>query len=66
MFNDKELTYRSSANIYASTRKILDAAYDEEINVMEPTMEFKLESVQAIVDETAKADSRAKKASLKP
>jgi NitT/TauT family transport system substrate-binding protein len=62
MFNDKELTYKILGKyLRINDRKILDAAYDEEIKVMEPTMEFKLESIQAIVDETAKADPRAKK-----
>jgi NitT/TauT family transport system substrate-binding protein len=65
MFKDKELTYKILGKyLRINDRKILDAAYDEEIKVMEPTMEFKLESIQAIVDETAKADPRAKK--LKP
>jgi NitT/TauT family transport system substrate-binding protein len=60
MFKDKELTYKILGKyLRISDRKILDAAYDEEIKVMEPKMEFKLESIQAIVDETAKADPRA-------
>ena len=62
MFKDKELTYKILGKyLRINDRKILDAAYDEEIKVMEPRMEFKLESIQAIVDETAKADPRAKK-----
>jgi hypothetical protein len=65
MFKDKELTYKVLGKyLRINDRKILDAAYDEEIKVMEPRMEFKLEAIQAIVDETAKADARAKK--LKP
>lgn len=47
-----------------NTRKILDAAYDEEIKVMERRLEFKPEAFQAILDETAKVDARAKK--IKP
>ena len=62
MFKDKELTYKVLGKyLRINDRKILDAAYDEEIKVMEPRMEFKLESIQAIVDETARTDSRAKK-----
>jgi NitT/TauT family transport system substrate-binding protein len=62
MFKNKELTYKILGKyLRINDRKILDAAYDEEIKVMEPTMEFKLESIQAIVDETAKADPRATK-----
>jgi NitT/TauT family transport system substrate-binding protein len=65
MFADKDLTYRVLAKQLAiGDRKILDAAYDEEIRVMEPKMEFKAEAFQAILDETAKADARAKK--MKP
>ena len=62
MFVDKELTYKVlGKQLRISDRKILDAAYDEEIKVMEPRLEFKTESFQAIIDETAKVDSRAKK-----
>jgi NitT/TauT family transport system substrate-binding protein len=62
MFTDKELTYRVLAKqLRISDRKILDAAYDEEIKVMEPRLEFKTEAFQAILDETAKVDARAKK-----
>jgi ABC-type nitrate/sulfonate/bicarbonate transport system substrate-binding protein len=62
MFTDKELTYRVLAKqLRISDRKLLDAAYDEEIKVMEPRLEFKMEAFQAILDETAKVDPRAKK-----
>jgi NitT/TauT family transport system substrate-binding protein len=65
MFTDKELTYKVlGKQLRISDRKILDAAYNEEIKVMEPRMEFRMESLQAILDETAKTDPRAKK--LKP
>ena len=65
MFTDKELTYKVlGKQLRISDRKVLDAAYDEEIKVMEPRMQFRMESLQAILDETAKTDPRAKK--LKP
>ena len=65
MFTDKELTYKVLAKqLRISDRKVLDAAYDEEIKVMEPRLEFKMEAFQAILDETAKVDPRAKK--IKP
>jgi NitT/TauT family transport system substrate-binding protein len=65
MFTDKELTYRVLAKqLRISDRKVLDAAYEEEIKVMEPRLEFKAEAFQAILDETAKIDGRAKK--IKP
>ena len=62
MFLDKELTYKVLAKqLRINDRKVLDAAYDEEIKVMEPRLEFKNEAFQAIIDETAKVDPRAKK-----
>jgi NitT/TauT family transport system substrate-binding protein len=62
MFMDKELTYKVLAKqLRISERKILDAAYDEEIKVMERRLEFKTEAFQAILEETAKVDARAKK-----
>ena len=65
MFADKELTYKVlGKQLRISDRNILDAAYDEEIKVMEPRLEFKTEAFQAILDETAKVDPRAKK--IKP
>ncbi|HEU4341913.1 MAG TPA: ABC transporter substrate-binding protein [Candidatus Binatia bacterium] len=65
MFTDKELTYRVlGKQLRIGDRKILDAAYDEEIKVMERRLEFKPEAFQAILDETAKVDARAKK--IKP
>ncbi|HEY7165403.1 MAG TPA: ABC transporter substrate-binding protein [Candidatus Binatia bacterium] len=65
MFADKETTYRVLAKqLRISDRKTLDAAYDEEIKVMEPRLEFKNEAFQAILDETGKIDPRAK--AIKP
>ena len=65
MFIDKELTYKVlGKQLRISDRKVLDSAYDEEIKVMEPRMQFRMESLQAILDETSKTDPRAKK--LKP
>ncbi len=62
MFTDKELTYRVLAKqLRINDRKVLDAAYDEEIKVLEPRLEFKNEALQAIIDETAKVDPRASK-----
>jgi NitT/TauT family transport system substrate-binding protein len=65
LFLDKELTYKVLAKqLRINDRKLLDAAYDEEIKVLEPRLEFKTEAFQAIIDETAKVDARAKK--IKP
>ena len=65
MFTDKELTYKVlGKQLRISDRKTLDAAYEEEIKVMEPRLELKPEAFQAILDETARVDARAKK--IKP
>ncbi|MET0503503.1 MAG: ABC transporter substrate-binding protein [Candidatus Binatia bacterium] len=62
MFTDKELTYKVlGKQLRINDRKVLDSAYEEEIKVMEPRLEFKTEAFQAILDETAKVDARAKK-----
>lgn len=62
IFLDKDLTYRVLAKqLRISDKKTLDAAYNEEIKVLEPRLEFKNEAFQAIIDETAKTDPRAKK-----
>jgi len=62
MFLDRELTYKVlGKQLRISDRKVLDAAYDEEIKVMEQRLEFKNEAFQAIIDETGKSDPRAKK-----
>ena len=65
LFTDKETTYKVlGKQLRIGDRKLLDAAYDEEIKVLEPRLEFKTEAFQAIIDETAKVDARAKK--IKP
>jgi hypothetical protein len=45
-------------------RSILDSAYNAEIKVLEPRLAIKAESLQAIMDELAQNDPRAKK--IKP
>ncbi|MSP36918.1 MAG: hypothetical protein EXR70_00325 [Deltaproteobacteria bacterium] len=65
MFTDKELTYKVlGKQLRITDRKVLDSAYDEEIKALEPRLEFKLEALQAIIDETAKTDARVRK--IKP
>lgn len=62
MFTDKELTYKVlGKQLRISDRKTLDAAYEEEIKVIAPRLELKPEAFQAILDETARVDARAKK-----
>jgi NitT/TauT family transport system substrate-binding protein len=65
IFLDKEFTYKVlGKQLRINDRKLLDAAYDEEIKVLERRLEFKNEAFQAIIDETGKVDPRAKK--IKP
>jgi NitT/TauT family transport system substrate-binding protein len=65
LFLDKELTYKVLAKqLRINDRKVLDAAYDEEIKALEPRLEFKNEALQAIIDETGKNDPRVRK--IKP
>ena len=42
-------------------RKVLDAAYIAEIKVLEPRLVLQPEALQAILDEVAQIDPRAKK-----
>jgi len=41
--------------------KILDAVYNTEVKIMEQTLDIKPEGIQAILEEVAKIDPRAKK-----
>lgn len=59
---DKEFTYKVlGKQLRLTDRKILDAAYNGEIKVLEPRLDVKAEAFQAILDEVAKIDARAKK-----
>jgi NitT/TauT family transport system substrate-binding protein len=62
MHTDKEFVYRVLGKYLKVTdRKILDAAYNSEIKALEPRLAIKRESLQAILDEVAQTDPRAKK-----
>ena len=43
-----------------SDRSVLDSAYNAEIKALEPRLTIKLDSLQAILDELAQTDARAK------
>jgi ABC-type nitrate/sulfonate/bicarbonate transport system substrate-binding protein len=61
LHTDKEYTYKVLAKyLRVSDRKILDASYNSEIKSLEPRLEIKPEGIQAILDEIAKVDPRAK------
>ncbi len=49
------------AKLVRHTRKIFESAYNSEINVLEPRLVIKPESLQAILEEAGKVDPRAKR-----
>ncbi len=62
MHTNKDLTYKVLAKHYrVEDRKILDAAYNPEINFLERKLDIKHEGLQAILDEVSQIDPRAKK-----
>ena len=59
---DKEFTYKVLGKyLRLSDRKILDAAYNSEVKVLEHRLDMNVEGFQAILDEVARVDPRAKK-----
>jgi ABC-type nitrate/sulfonate/bicarbonate transport system substrate-binding protein len=65
LHTDREFTYKVLGKYLRVTdRAILDGAYNGEIKALEPRMVIKAESLQAILDEVAPVDPRAK--SVKP
>ena len=62
MHTDREFMYKVLGKYLRVTdRNILDAAYNAEIKAMEPRLVIKTDSLQAILDEVAQTDARAKK-----
>lgn len=62
LHTDKEFIYKVLGKYLRVTdRKILDAAYDAEIKALEPRLAVKAEALQAILEEVAQVDPRAKK-----
>jgi ABC-type nitrate/sulfonate/bicarbonate transport system substrate-binding protein len=65
LHTDKEFVYKvMGKQLRLTDRSILDAAYNAEIKALEPRLVLKPEALQAILDEVAPSDARAKK--LKP
>lgn len=59
---DKELTFKVlGKQLRVNDRKILESAYNSEIKVLEPRLAIKLEALQAILDDVALVDTRARK-----
>jgi ABC-type nitrate/sulfonate/bicarbonate transport system substrate-binding protein len=62
LHTDKEVVFRVLGKyLRIEDRKVLEQAYNAEIKALEPRMELRMEAVQAILDDVALTDSRAKK-----
>jgi ABC-type nitrate/sulfonate/bicarbonate transport system substrate-binding protein len=62
LHTDKEIVFKVlSKYLRIEDRKVLDQAYNAEIKALEPRMELRMEAVQAILDDVAPIDPRAKK-----
>jgi len=62
MHTDREFIYKVLGKYLRVTeRSVLDAAYNAEIKALEPKLVIKNEALQAILDEVAQTDARAKK-----
>lgn len=62
LHTDRDFTYKVlGKQLRVQDRKILDAAYNDEIKVLEPRLDLKIEALQAILDDVAQVDPRAKK-----
>ncbi|MGE5820158.1 MAG: ABC transporter substrate-binding protein [Deltaproteobacteria bacterium] len=62
MHTDREFIYKVLAKyLRMDDRKVLESAYNTEIKALEPRLALKLDSLQAILDEVASTDARAKK-----
>ncbi len=62
LHTDKEVVFKVLAKyLRIEDRKVLDQAYNAEIKALEPRMELRMEAVQAILDDVAPTDPRAKK-----
>ena len=62
MHSDREFVYKVLGKyLRISDRGIMDAAYNAEIKALEPRLGVKDEALQAILEEVAQTDARAKK-----
>jgi ABC-type nitrate/sulfonate/bicarbonate transport system substrate-binding protein len=61
MLTDRDMAYRLMAKkIGLTDRKVFDAAYTQELKVLEPKFDIKSGAIQATLDEIARTDPRAK------
>ncbi len=62
LHTDREFVYKViGKELRLTDRRVLDAAYNAEIKVLEPRLAIKTDALQAILDEVAQTDPRAKK-----
>ena len=62
LHTDREFVYKVIGKQFRLTdRRVLDAGYNAEIQALEPKLAIRLESLQAILDEVAQTDARAKR-----
>jgi ABC-type nitrate/sulfonate/bicarbonate transport system substrate-binding protein len=62
LHTDKDFTFKVLAKqLRVSDRKVLEAGYNAEIKVLEPRLAIRPEAFQAILDDVAQTDPRAKK-----
>ena len=61
MISDRDVAFRViSKKIGLTDRKVFDAAYNQELKVLEPKFEIRPMAIQATLDEIARTDPRAK------
>ena len=61
MHTDRDLVYRVLAKkLRVTDKRILDAAYNAEIKALESRLAMSTESIQAMIDDVAQTDPRAK------
>jgi len=64
MLTDRDLAFRLMAKkIGLTDRKVFDAAYIQELKVLEPKLDIKANAIQATLDEISRTDPRAAKVS---
>jgi len=62
LHTDREFVYKVLGKQFRLTdHRVLEAGYNAEIQALEPRLAIKMESLQAILDEVAQTDARAKK-----
>lgn len=62
LHTDREFVYKViGKQLRLTDHRVLEAGYNSEIKALEPRLALKLESLQAILDEAAQTDARARK-----